>query len=161
MKTRLQTLIPVVLARANMVGSGRKRTKGQIDLLEEIQCNHCRPSLNYPKGIASRCQPSQQFENWCLLGDNCLGYGCGGAEGIRPWMRLCSELGIRCASLYDGDKTAEFEAAVNEFAANDSLKPFLLNRPDIRDKYERDKASKETTALHTKGVFQRGSRDTR
>jgi hypothetical protein len=29
------------------------------------------PSLNYPKGIASRCQPSQQFENWCLLGANC------------------------------------------------------------------------------------------
>jgi hypothetical protein len=23
----------------------------------EIQCNRCRPSLNYPKGIASRCQP--------------------------------------------------------------------------------------------------------
>ena len=36
-----------------------------------IQCKHCRPSLNYPKGIASRCQPSQQYENWCQLGDNC------------------------------------------------------------------------------------------
>ena len=88
MKTRRQTLIPVVLARANMVGSGRKRTKGQIDLLEEIQCNHCRLSLNYPKGIASRCQPSQQFENWCLLGDNCrltwsyaIGAGAGGWPG--------------------------------------------------------------------------------
>ena len=30
-----------------------------------------RLNLSYPKGIASRCQPSQQFENWCLPGDNC------------------------------------------------------------------------------------------
>ena len=42
-----------------------------ISLLGGIQCNHCRLNLNYPKGIVSRCQPSQQFENWCLRGDNC------------------------------------------------------------------------------------------
>ncbi len=72
METRLQTLIPVVLARANVVGKAvESELKDRLTYWEEIQCNHCRLSLNYPKGIASRCQPSQQFENWCLLGDNC------------------------------------------------------------------------------------------
>jgi hypothetical protein len=42
-----------------------------VDSEEEIQCNHYRPNLNYPKEIASRCQPSQQFENWYLREDNC------------------------------------------------------------------------------------------
>ena len=84
-----------------------------------------------------------------------MGYGCGGAEAIRPWMRLCDELGIRCAALYDGDKSEEFEAALKEFASNDSVQAFLLTRPDIRDKYERDRQGKETKTLRTKGVFQR------
>ena len=44
--------------------------KDRLAYWEEIQCNHCRLSLNYPKAIASRCQPSQQLENWCRLGDN-------------------------------------------------------------------------------------------
>ena len=41
------------------------------------ECNHCRLSLNYPKGIASRCQPSPQFENWRPLAD------VPGSHGIR------------------------------------------------------------------------------
>jgi hypothetical protein len=64
-----QTPIPLVVACANVVGKAVE--SAQIDLLEEIQCNHCRLSLNYPKGIASHSQPSQQFENWCHLEDNC------------------------------------------------------------------------------------------
>src|SRR4029453_6862410 len=59
--------------RANVVGKAVEcGIKDRLAYWEEIQCNHCRLNLNYPKGIASRCQPSQQFENWCLLGDNCL-----------------------------------------------------------------------------------------
>ena len=61
-----------VSKRANVVGRVvESRLEDRLAYWEEIQCNHCRPSLNYPKGIASRCQPSQQFENWSLLGDNC------------------------------------------------------------------------------------------
>jgi predicted ATP-dependent endonuclease of OLD family len=37
-----------------------------------------------------------------------VGYGAGGAETIRAWMRLCLELGIRSVAIYDADKKAEF-----------------------------------------------------
>ena len=82
-----------------------------------------------------------------------VGYGCGGAELIRPWMRLCKELGIRCAALFDGDKSREFGEAIAEFADDFSLASFLLFRSDIRDKYQRDVSGKETNDLAQEGVF--------
>ncbi|WP_036047782.1 AAA family ATPase [Bradyrhizobium sp. Tv2a-2] len=85
-----------------------------------------------------------------------MGYGCGGASVIRPWMRLCVDLGIKCAAIFDGDRKSEYEAAVNEFAAkSDCAQPFLLFKDDIRDKYERAPSGAETSTIAKEGVFRR------
>jgi energy-coupling factor transporter ATP-binding protein EcfA2 len=85
-----------------------------------------------------------------------MGYGCGGAESIRSWLRLCLELGIKSAALYDGDKWSEFDNALDEFSA-DTLRvtSFILKRSDIRDKYKRDNLGKETTEIEKRGIFHR------
>jgi predicted ATP-dependent endonuclease of OLD family len=85
-----------------------------------------------------------------------MGYGCGGASVIRPWMRLCVDLGIRCAAIFDGDKKSEYEAAVHEFSAKTRMAcAFLLFKEDIRDKHERDKSGSETDKVLKDGVFKR------
>jgi ABC-type cobalamin/Fe3+-siderophores transport system ATPase subunit len=86
-----------------------------------------------------------------------MGYGCGGAGNIAAWIQLCTELGIKCAALYDGDKRAEFEAAAarNSTKENSKSACFLLNRDDIRDKYIRDCRGREMSQIATHGVFQR------
>ena len=85
-----------------------------------------------------------------------MGYGCGGASVIRPWMRLCVDLGIKCAAIFDGDKKSEYEAAVNEFADKaDYARPFFLIKDDIRDKYERNLSGGETNKVIKEGVFRR------
>ena len=84
-----------------------------------------------------------------------VGYGCGGAGNIRSWMRLCEELGIRAAAIYDGDKKGSFEISVVDFRDNPEIAFFLLSKEDIRDKYERDRNGRETKKLLTKGVFKR------
>lgn len=99
----------------------------------------------------------QYIENY--LANNALplmGYGCGGAEQIRPWMRLCSELGIRCAAIFDGDKIAEYEGACKEFEAVElGCRAFLLGRDDIRDKYKRRCNGSESNEIQKRGVFKR------
>src|SRR5262249_5466343 len=53
-----------LIRRGSRTSMGPHRGRqGQIGILG----GNCRPSLSYPKGIALRYQPSQQFENWCLL----------------------------------------------------------------------------------------------
>lgn len=85
-----------------------------------------------------------------------MGYGCGGAGNILPWMRLCDELGIRAVAIYDRDKPIEFTMARAEFSGPDAnLTSFMLNRTDIRDKFRRNARGKETDELMTEGVFAR------
>jgi energy-coupling factor transporter ATP-binding protein EcfA2 len=85
-----------------------------------------------------------------------MGYGCGGASVIRPWMRLCVDLGIRCAAIFDGDKKVEFDHAVAEFSEKpDMAHSFLLFKDDIRDKYQRTVSGAETNEVHREGVFRR------
>lgn len=85
-----------------------------------------------------------------------MGYGCGGASVIRPWMRLCVDLGIKCAAIFDGDKKSEYEAAASEFADRaDHARPFFLIKDDIRDKYERNLSGGETNKVIKEGVFRR------
>jgi len=85
-----------------------------------------------------------------------MGYGCGGANVIRPWMRLCVDLGIKCAAVFDGDKRVEFGHAVQEFAAKPhAARSFILFKDDIRDKYQRTASGAETSTISTAGVFRR------
>jgi predicted ATP-dependent endonuclease of OLD family len=84
-----------------------------------------------------------------------MGYGCGGASVIRPWMRLCVDLGIKCAAVFDGDMKAEFEAAVNEFDGSADVASFLLPRDDIRDKHRRTESGAETAIILKPGIFRR------
>jgi ABC-type cobalamin/Fe3+-siderophores transport system ATPase subunit len=84
-----------------------------------------------------------------------MGYGCGGAEAIKLWMRLCKDLGIRCAGLYDLNKKAEFERVIAEFKDDFEVAAFILNRNDIRDKYRRDEKGRETGTIIDPGVFRR------
>jgi predicted ATP-dependent endonuclease of OLD family len=83
-----------------------------------------------------------------------MGYGCAG--NIQSWARLCFELGIRCAALYDGDKKKEQIRARIEFSNHRTeVQIFRLNRDDIRDKYNRDEQGKETDEIVKVGVFKR------
>jgi hypothetical protein len=84
-----------------------------------------------------------------------MGYGCGGAGVIRPWMRLCVELGIRCAAIFDGDKQLEFDQAVAEYLGQSAVSAFLLFKDDNRDKYERTTSGAESKQLLKAGVFRR------
>ena len=85
-----------------------------------------------------------------------MGYGCGGASVIRPWMRLCCDLNIKCAALFDGDKKSEFDNSQAEFSNRaDRARSFLLFKDDIRDKHERNSAGRETSKIIKQGVFRR------
>lgn len=84
-----------------------------------------------------------------------MGYGCGGANVIRPWIRLCVELGIRCVAIFDGDVQVEFCRAVAEFSEQNTVRSFLLFKDDIRDKYKRSDSGTETSQLLKEGVFGR------
>lgn len=84
-----------------------------------------------------------------------MGYGCGGAGNIRSWMRLCQELEIRTAAIYDADKKASFEISLADCFDRSSTAFFLLSRDDIRDKYERGKDGRETKTLLKEGIFKR------
>ncbi|ANW00116.1 hypothetical protein LMTR13_07865 [Bradyrhizobium icense] len=85
-----------------------------------------------------------------------MGYGCGGASVIRSWMRLCLDLGIRCAAIFDGDKKSDYEKAMEEFKSEAAMaRSFLLFKDDIRDKHKRDEANSETKEILKIGVFNR------
>ncbi|MGX1164501.1 putative ATP-dependent endonuclease of OLD family [Bradyrhizobium sp. USDA 372] len=85
-----------------------------------------------------------------------MGYGCGGASAIVPWMRLCVEMGIKCAALFDGDKNEEYTAALAEFATKpDSARSYILFKDDIRDKHKRTDSGSETNEVLKEGVFNR------
>jgi predicted ATP-dependent endonuclease of OLD family len=85
-----------------------------------------------------------------------MGYGCGGASVIRPWMRLCFDLGIKCAAIFDGDKKDEYDAAVQEFSDREEMAvSFLLSKDDIRDKHKRNDAGAELGEVLKEGVFRR------
>jgi hypothetical protein len=85
-----------------------------------------------------------------------MGYGCGGASVISPWMRLCFDMGIRCAALFDGDKQQEYEDATTEFADRAAtVRTFRLFKDDIRDKHRRADAGSEKNEVIKPGVFNR------
>ena len=85
-----------------------------------------------------------------------MGYGCGGASVIAPWMRLCVEMGIKCAALFDGDKKVEYEKATAEFESKAKMaRAFLLFADDIRDKHKRSGSGSETNEVLKRGVFTR------
>jgi predicted ATP-dependent endonuclease of OLD family len=98
---------------------------------------------------------SNFLESECMQALPLMGYGCGGAGNIRSWMHLCLELGIRCAALYDNDKKKEALQAILEFSNHPSVKTFVLNRGDIRDKYKRNEQGKEIDGVIKAGVFKR------
>jgi predicted ATP-dependent endonuclease of OLD family len=85
-----------------------------------------------------------------------MGYGCGGASVIAPWMRLCSDMGIKCAALFDGDKQQDYENASAEFADRAvTVRTFQLFKDDIRDKHKRTDSGSETNEVLKPGVFNR------
>jgi hypothetical protein len=85
-----------------------------------------------------------------------MGYGCGGASVIAPWMRLCFDMGIKCAALFDGDKKQDYENATAEFNDRAAMvRPFLLFKDDIRDKHKRTCSGSETNEVLQPGVFNR------
>jgi predicted ATP-dependent endonuclease of OLD family len=85
-----------------------------------------------------------------------MGYGCGGASVIAPWIRLCFDMGIRCVALFDGDKKQEFDKAAAEFADQaKTIRPFLLFKDDIRDKHRRTDSGSDTTENLKQSVFNR------
>ncbi|MCK1284681.1 AAA family ATPase [Bradyrhizobium sp. 44] len=85
-----------------------------------------------------------------------MGYGCGGASAIVPWMRLCVEMGIKCAALFDGDKSEDYIKALAEFAdQGDIARSYILFKDDIRDKHRRSDTGVETNEVLKEGVFNR------
>lgn len=64
-----------------------------------------------------------------------FGYGVGGADNIRPFLRMATAVGIKCAAIYDNDKKKqeEIEKARKEFP---DVCIEVLPTSDIRDKHD-------------------------
>ena len=71
-------------------------------------------------------------------------------------MRLCAELSIPCAALFDGDQPEELRAALGEFDVDLDVTAFTLLREDIRDKHLRDKRGRETKLVIKRGFSRNG-----
>ena len=72
-----------------------------------------------------------------------FGFGAGGASGIIEIAHLLQVLGFeRIGAIYDGDKRADYDTFVKEFAGS-RYKAWIIPTEDIRDKEHYEVASKQ------------------
>ena len=72
-----------------------------------------------------------------------FGFGAGGASGIIEIAHLLQVLGFeRIGAIYDGDKRADYDTFVKEFAGS-RYKAWIIPTEDIRDKGHYEVASKQ------------------